>query len=248
MRTLVVVPTHDEAANIEELLDGLHAHVPEADVVVVDDASTDATRTLVRARMESNPQLRIIERAEKRGLGDAYVHAFNVALAEGYDAVVEIDADLSHDPAVLPTMLDLARRNIDVVIGSRYVPGGSVVGWPRRRTWLSRWGNRYAAIALGLAINDATAGYRVYRTDTLRQIDLGAIRAEGYGFQIEMTYRAVLAGCSVVEVPITFRDRVAGASKMSGNIVREAFVLVTWWAITDALTLRRRRRAYHQHS
>jgi dolichol-phosphate mannosyltransferase len=248
MRTLVVVPTHDEAANIEELLDGLQAHVPDADIVVIDDASTDATRALVRARMESNSQLRIIERDEKRGLGDAYVHAFDVALAEGYDAVVEIDADLSHDPCILPTMLDLTRRNIDLVIGSRYVPGGSVVGWPRRRTWLSRWGNRYAAIALGLAINDATAGYRVYRADTLRRIDLKAIRAEGYGFQIEMTYRAVLAGCSVVEVPITFRDRVAGASKMSGNIVREAFLLVTWWAVTDALTLRRRRRAYHQHS
>jgi dolichol-phosphate mannosyltransferase len=248
MRTLVVVPTHDEAANIEELLDALDEHVPDVDIVVIDDASTDATRALVHARMDSNPRLRIIERSEKRGLGDAYVYAFKLALADGYDTVVEIDADLSHDPAVLPTMLDLARRSIDLVIGSRYIPGGSVVGWPRRRTWLSRWGNRYAAIALGLAINDATAGYRVYRADTLRRIDLDAIRAEGYGFQIEMTYRAVLAGCSVVEVPITFRDRVAGASKMSGNIVREAFLLVTWWAVTDALTLRRRRRAYDQHS
>jgi dolichol-phosphate mannosyltransferase len=245
MRTLVVVPTHDEVANIAELLNGLDEHVPDVDVLVIDDASTDDTRSIVRARSDFGGRLRMVERNEKRGLGDAYVHAFGIALAEGYDAVVEIDADLSHDPAVLPTMLDLTRRDIALVIGSRYVPGGSVVGWPRRRQWLSRWGNRYAAIALGLAINDATAGYRVYRADTLRRIDLEAIKAEGYGFQIEMTYLAVAAGCSVVEVPITFRDRVAGSSKMSGNIVREAFFLVTWWAISDAVTLRRRRRAYH---
>lgn len=247
MRTLVVVPTHDEADNIAVLLDGIAEHVPDVDVLVIDDASTDDTRSIVRARSDFGGRLRLVERNEKRGLGDAYVHAFGVALADGYDAVVQMDADLSHDPAVLPTMLDLARRDIALVIGSRYVPGGSVVGWPRRRTWLSRWGNRYAAIALGLAINDATAGYRVYRSDTLRRIDLDAIKAEGYGFQIEMTYRAVAAGCSIVEVPITFRDRVAGASKMSGNIVREAFLLVTWWAISDAVTLRRRRRAYHDH-
>jgi dolichol-phosphate mannosyltransferase len=244
-RTLVVVPTHDEADNIAELLDGVERHVPDADVLVLDDASTDATRPVVREKMASNRRLRLIERDEKRGLGDAYVHAFAIALDEGYDVVVEIDADLSHDPSVLPMMIGLAEAGIDLVIGSRYVPGGSVVGWPRRRTWLSRWGNRYAAIALGLAINDATAGYRVYRSRTLRLIDLDAIRAEGYGFQIEMTYRAVDAGCSIVEIPITFRDRVAGASKLSGNIVREAFLLVTWWAVRDAVTLRRRRRAYN---
>ncbi len=247
MRTLVVVPTHDEADNIAELLDGLDNHVPDADILVIDDASTDGTRAIVRARRGFGGRVQLVERDQKLGLGDAYVHAFGIALQNGYDAVVEIDADLSHDPAVLPTMLDLARRDISLVIGSRYVPGGSVVGWPRRRTWLSRWGNRYAAIALGLAINDATAGYRVYLADTLRRIDLEAVRAEGYGFQIEMTYRAVATGCSIVEVPITFRDRIAGDSKMSGNIVREAFLLVTWWAIRDAVTLQRRRRAYQHH-
>lgn len=247
MRTLVVIPTHNEADNIAILLDGVLAQVPGADVLVLDDASSDATGEIVRTRCATENRLRLIERTEKLGLGNAYVFAFSMAVAEGYDAVVEIDADLSHDPAVLPMMLDLAERGIALVIGSRYVPGGAVVGWPRRRTWLSRWGNRYAAIALGLAINDATAGYRVYRTDTLRAIDLEAVRAEGYGFQIEMTYRAVAAGCSIVEVPIVFRDRVAGASKMSGNIVREAFALVTWWAIRDAVTLRRRRRAYNEN-
>ena len=244
-RTLVVVPTHQEEDNVVALLDALRRHAPDVDVLVVDDASTDATRDLVRAR--SDERLRLVERDEKRGLGDAYVHAFGIALDEGYDVVVQLDADLSHDPAMLPTMLSLAEHGIDLVIGSRYVPGGSVVGWPRRRTWLSRWGNRYAAVALGLAINDATAGYRVYRAAALRRLDLAAVRAEGYGFQIEMTYRAVLNGCSIVEVPITFHDRVAGASKMSGNIVSEAFLLVTRWAITDALTLRRRRRAYVDH-
>lgn len=235
MRTLVVVPTHDEAANIADLLDGLDRHVPDVDILVVDDASTDDTRAIVRARPNFGGRLRIVERDEKKGLGDAYVHAFRLALADGYDAVVEIDADLSHDPAALPMMLDLARRDIAVVIGSRYIPGGSVVGWPRRRTWLSRWGNRYAAIALGLAINDATAGYRVYRSDTLRRIDLEAVRAEGYGFQIEMTYRTAATGATIVEVPIAFTDRVRGTSKMSGRIIVEAMTLVTRWGIADRL-------------
>lgn len=244
MRTLVVVPTHNEEANVAAVLDGIAVHAGDADVLVIDDASTDATREIVRGRV--GERLRLLEREHKAGLGDAYVHAFRTALAEGYDAVVQLDADLSHDPASLPAMRAVVEHGIDVAIGSRYVPGGSVVGWPRRRTWLSRWGNRYAALALGLAINDATAGYRVYRSDTLRAIDLDAISAEGYGFQIEMTYRAVVAGCSIVEIPITFRDRVAGASKMSGNIVTEAFLLVTRWAVTDAVTLRRRRRAYDE--
>lgn len=242
MRTLVVVPTHNEAENIDELLDLLEQHAPNCDVLVVDDASTDATREIVRRR--ASAPVRLVERADKRGLGDAYVFAFRRALDEGYAAIVQMDADLSHDPAALPTMLAIAEHGIDVVIGSRYVPGGSVIGWPRRRTWLSRWGNRYAALALGLAINDATAGYRVYRAETLRSIDLDGITAEGYSFQVEMTYRAVLAGCSIVEVPICFQDRVAGTSKMNRAIVSEAFVLVTRWAISDAVTFRRRRRAY----
>lgn len=244
MRTLVIVPTHDEAANIGEILDRVHEHVPDADVLVVDDVSTDGTRALVRHRATADPRVRLVERDRKGGLGDAYLYAFRRGVEEGYDALVEIDADLSHDPAVLPTMLDLTRRGIALVIGSRYVPGGSVVGWPRRRTWLSRWGNRYAAIVLGLAINDATSGYRVYRAETLRRISLDDVQAGGYGFQIEMTYRTVRSGLSVVEVPIAFRDRVAGTSKMDGRIVREAFGLVTYWGLADLLTLRRRRRAY----
>lgn len=244
MRTLIIVPTHNEAANITEVLDRIRQHVPDADVLVIDDASTDETRSIVRDRQTTDDALRIVERDEKRGLGDAYLHAFDIGLNEGYDAMVEIDADLSHDPAVLPTMLGVAEKGIALVIGSRYVPGGSVIGWPRRRTWLSRWGNRYAAIMLGLAVNDATAGYRVYRADALRRIGLEGVQAGGYGFQVEMTYRIVRSGLGVVEIPITFRDRVAGTSKMNRGIVSEAFKLVTYWGLADLVTLRRRSRAY----
>ncbi len=244
MRTLIIVPTHNEAANISEVLDRIRSDVPDADVLVIDDGSTDDTRRLVRERAAVDARVRIVERDVKRGLGDAYLHAFAIGLDEGYDALVEIDADLSHDPAALPMMLDLADRGIALVIGSRYIPGGSVIGWPRRRTWLSRWGNRYAGLVLGLALNDATAGYRVYRADTLRAIGIDGVQADGYGFQIEMTYRTVQAGLSVVEVPIAFRDRVAGTSKMHRGIIVEAFKLVTLWGLRDAVTFRRARLTY----
>ena len=244
MRTLIIVPTHNEAANISEVLDRIRSDVPDADVLVIDDRSTDDTRRLVHERAAVDGRVRIVEREVKRGLGDAYLHAFAIGLDEGYDTLVEIDADLSHDPAALPMMLDLADRGIALVIGSRYIPGGSVIGWPRRRTWLSRWGNRYAGLVLGLALNDATAGYRVYRADTLRAIGIDGVQADGYGFQIEMTYRTVQAGLSVVEVPIAFRDRVAGTSKMHRGIIVEAFKLVTLWGLRDAVTFRRARLTY----
>ncbi len=244
MRTLVIVPTHNEASNITELLEQVRAVVPDADVMVIDDVSTDGTRDLVRAAADRWGQITLVERDRKAGLGDAYRHGFRLGLAEGYEVLVEIDADHSHDPAMLPMMLGLSGHGVGLVIGSRYIPGGSVAGWTAYRTWLSRWGNRYAAIMLGLAINDATAGYRAYSASVLKRIDLDAIRADGYGFQIEMTYRAIRAGASIVEVPILFRDRVAGASKMHRRIVVEAFGLVTLWGLRDLLTLRRRRRAY----
>ncbi len=243
-RALVVVPTHDEAANITTLLEQLDVHVPDADVLVIDDASTDATRSLVRERMDGSDHLRLIERPEKRGLGDAYREAFRFGIADGYELMVQIDADLSHDPSVLPLMLAVAEQGIPVVIGSRYIPGGTVTGWPRRRTWLSRWANRYVAVMLGLAVNDATAGYRVYRTEALDAVGLDDLQASGYGFQVEMTYRAVRAGLAVVEIPIAFRDRVAGQSKMDRRVVIEAFRLVTAWGVRDLVSLRRRRRAY----
>lgn len=240
----MIVPTHNEASNITELLEQVRAVVPDADVMVIDDVSTDGTRDLVRAAADRWGQITLVERDRKAGLGDAYRHGFRLGLAEGYEVLVEIDADHSHDPAMLPMMLGLSGHGVGLVIGSRYIPGGSVAGWTAYRTWLSRWGNRYAAIMLGLAINDATAGYRAYSASVLKRIDLDAIRADGYGFQIEMTYRAIRAGASIVEVPILFRDRVAGASKMHRRIVVEAFGLVTLWGLRDLLTLRRRRRAY----
>lgn len=244
MAVLIITPTHDEGPNIVGVLERIRAAVPDADVLVVDDCSSDDTRELVRQTAQRLGRIRLEEREHKGGLGDAYRHGFRIGLEQGYDTMVEIDADHSHDPADIPLMLDIVAHGVDVVIGSRYLPGGVVVGWPHRRIWLSRWGNRYAAIALGLAINDATSGYRVYRADTLRRIDLDRIRADGYGFQVEMTYRAVVAGMRIVEVPITFTDRVAGSSKMRGRIVVEAFALVTAWGLRDALTLSRRRRTY----
>lgn len=243
-RTLVVVPTFDEAGNVVSLLEKVRAALPDADVVVVDDGSTDGTQQLVRDTADRLGRIRLEARTEKRGLGDAYRYGFGIGLDEGYDLLVQLDADHSHDPAELPLMLEIAARGVDVVIGSRYIPGGAIEGWPRRRVWLSRWGNRYSAIALGLAVNDATAGFRVYRADALRRLDLAGVRADGYGFQIEMTYRAVDRGMRIVEVPITFVDRQVGASKMSRSIVIEAFWLVTRWSIADVVSLRRRRRAY----
>jgi dolichol-phosphate mannosyltransferase len=244
VRTLVIVPTHNEASNITELLGQIRAVVPTADVMVIDDVSTDGTRDLVREAAARWGQITLVERDRKAGLGDAYRHGFRLGLAEGYEVLVEIDADHSHDPAMLPMMLGLSGHGVGLVIGSRYIPGGSVAGWTAYRTWLSRWGNRYAAIMLGLAINDATAGYRAYSAEVLKRIDLDEIRADGYGFQIEMTYRAIRSGASIVEVPILFKDRVAGTSKMHRRIVLEAFGLVTLWGLRDLLTLRRRRRAY----
>ncbi len=244
MRCLIVVPTHQEAGNITTLLERVRDASPTADVVVVDDASTDGTRDLVRDLGKQLGRIELIERPEKLGLGSAYRAGFAHGLEHGYDILVEIDADLSHDPRYLPLMIDIASQGIDLVIGSRYVPGGSVVGWPRRRTWLSRWGNRYAAIVLGLAINDATSGFRVYRADGLRRIGLTETRADGYGFQIEMAYRAIRAGLGIVEVPIIFRDRVVGTSKMDRRVIFEAFGLVTRWGVTELVTLQRRERSY----
>jgi len=237
MRTLIIVPTHNEAQNIVQILSQISNHVPEADIIVIDDASTDGTGHLVAQVTSANTHVRLVERDEKLGLGDAYLFAFRMGLADGYEAFVEIDADLSHDPAVLPTMLDVAAHGISVVIGSRYIPGGTVTGWPRRRLWLSRWANRYVAVALGLAINDATSGYRVYTSDALRKIGIDGVQASGYGFQIEMTYRAVRSGLGVVEIPIAFRDRIAGTSKMNSRIVFEAFRLVTVWGLRDIFSL-----------
>jgi glycosyltransferase involved in cell wall biosynthesis len=241
MRVLVVVPTYKEASGIETVLRRIREDLPEAHVLVVDDNSPDGTAELVEAAAASDDHIALLRRPTKAGLGSAYLAGFADGLERGFDVLVEMDADLSHDPAALPALVSAAVHGADVAIGSRYVAGGSIPDWTRSRAFLSRWGNRYAALALGLAVNDSTSGYRAYRADALRRLDLHHVRAYGYGFQVEMTYRIVRQGGRVVEIPVAFVDRKAGESKMSLPIVIEAFALVTGWGVRDVLTGRRRR-------
>lgn len=242
MRPIAVVPTYNEVLNIEALLRRLRAAVPELAILVVDDASTDGTAELVRKVAEDLGGIELLDRPGKLGLGSAYRDGFAWALDHGADIVVQLDADLSHDPADLAALLTNIEHGADLAIGSRYVPGGATENWPFGRRWLSRWGNRYAAGLLGLAVNDATAGYRAYRADALRRMDYSTVAADGYGFQIEMTHRVVRAGGKVVEFPIRFHDRGAGESKLSRGIVREAFGLVGRLWIADRRGRRQRRR------
>ena len=215
MRTLVVVPTYNEASGIETALRRIREVLPDGEILVVDDNSPDGTAELVEAARAADPGVSLLRRPAKNGLGSAYLAGFAEGLERGFDILVEMDADLSHDPLALPALVSAATHGADVAIGSRYVAGGSTPDWTWRRAFLSRWGNRYAALALGLAVNDSTSGYRAYRADALRRVDLGHVRAYGYGFQVEMTYRLINQGGRVVEVPVAFVDRRAGESKMS---------------------------------
>ena len=231
MRPLVVVPTYNESANIERLLHRIDECLPGAGILVVDDGSPDGTGDLVKAVAAKLPDVYLLSRAGKSGLGSAYRAGFAWGLERGYDAFVEIDADFSHDPAALPSLVAPLAEGVDLAIGSRYIEGGSIPNWAWHRHLLSRGGNIYASRVLGLGVADATAGYRVYSAAILRRLDLDRIRAEGYGFQIEMTYRAKQHGAAITEVPISFVDREAGESKMSSVIVFEALGLVTWWGL-----------------
>ncbi|HEX8770862.1 MAG TPA: polyprenol monophosphomannose synthase [Acidimicrobiales bacterium] len=240
MRTLVVLPTYQEADNIAEVLRRLRAAVPQADILVVDDGSPDGTADLAKAVGPELGAIDVLLRPAKAGLGSAYRAGFTEGQARGYDVLVEMDSDLSHDPAALPDLLRAVDQGADLVIGSRYVPGGSIPRWSARRRALSRWGNRYAARLLRLDVRDATSGYRCYRSDAVARIDLASVHADGYGFQIEMAYRVAQTGGTIVELPIQFVDRKLGHSKMSSRIIVEALALVTWWGVRDRL---RRSRA-----
>ena len=239
MRALLVLPTYQEALNLVEVLDRVRAATPDTQVLVVDDGSPDGTADLAAPHGAVVGGVEVLRRPAKSGLGSAYRDGFRWGLERGFDVLLEMDSDLSHDPAALPSLLGAIEHGADLVIGSRYVPGGSIPAWSWHRRLLSRWGNRYAAGLLGLAVNDSTAGFRAYRATMLERIDLDGVAADGYGFQIEMTYEVVRRGGSVVEVPIAFADRLRGDSKMSGRIVVEAVMLVTWWGLRDRLLRRR---------
>jgi glycosyltransferase involved in cell wall biosynthesis len=242
VRATVVVPTFNEIDNIDRLLREVRAVAPEATILVVDDGSPDGTADRADALGAELGGITVLRRKEKNGLGHAYRAGLRRAIDDGAEICVQMDADLSHDPLVLPALIGNVEHGADLAIGSRYVPGGRTVNWPSRRRWLSRWGNRYAAGVLGLAINDVTAGYRAYSSAALERMEFEKVQAEGYGFQVEMTYRLVSAGGKVVEFPISFQDRTEGVSKMSGSIISEAFVLVAKLWFNDFNGRRSRRR------
>ena len=237
---LVVIPTYNERDNIEPLVARLHAAVPDADALVVDDGSPDGTGDIADGLAADDPQVHVLHRPGKQGLGAAYVHGFGWAAERDYDAVVEMDADGSHAPEELPKLLDRL-TDADVVLGSRYVRGGKVINWPVNRLLLSRGGNIYVRVVLGMSVKDATGGYRAYRMPVLSKIDIESVASQGYCFQVDLAWRAHRAGFRLVEVPITFAERERGASKMSSNIVREALWRVTVWGATDRVNAVKRR-------
>jgi dolichol-phosphate mannosyltransferase len=233
VRPLVVTPTYQEAENIGEFLRRVRAAASDADVLVVDDNSPDGTADLAEQVGTDVGGIEVLRRPRKVGLGDAYRAGFSVGIERGYDVLIQMDADLSHDPAAIPDFLAAVESGADAVIGSRYVPGGSIPNWPYRRRALSKWGNAYTAFVLGMPIKDATSGYRAYRADMLKTIDFDTTRAKGYGFQMELAYRVQRAGGRIVELPITFTDRVRGNSKLTLTVAAEELVLVTWWGVRD---------------
>ena len=239
-RLLVVIPTYNERENLQSIVGRLHAAVPHADVLVVDDASPDGTGKIADELAAQDERVHVLHREAKAGLGAAYVAGFDWGLARDYGALVEMDADGSHAPEQLPDLL-AALPAADVVLGSRWVAGGAVVDWPRRRELLSRGGNAYTRLMLGLPVRDATGGYRVYRRAVLETLELSGVASQGYCFQVDLVWRAWQEGFRVVEVPIRFVERVAGASKMNRSIVTEALWRVTVWGFNARL--RRRPRA-----
>ncbi|MFM5904263.1 MAG: polyprenol monophosphomannose synthase [Microbacteriaceae bacterium] len=230
MKTLVILPTYNERANLEGAIAAIFAHCPNVEVLVVDDASPDGTGEVAQNLSRVDHRIHVLNRQAKEGLGRAYLAGFDWGLGKGFEYLVEMDADFSHRAEDLPSLLQAA-TNADLVLGSRWVRGGAVVNWPVSRLMLSRLGNLYARTMLKSRIQDLTAGFRVIRASALNQIDLKTIAAQGYSFQVELAWRFEVAGLRVVEVPITFVERENGVSKMSSAIVREALWLITRWGI-----------------
>ena len=238
-RILVIIPTYNERENLERIVSRTRDSVPEAHIVVADDNSPDGTGDIADALVAIDDHIHVLHRAGKEGLGAAYLSGFAWAIDQGYDVLVEMDADGSHQPEQLPKLL-AALRNADVVLGSRWVNGGSVVNWPKHREFLSRGGNLYTRAMLGIPLHDATGGYRAFRADALRTLDLSDVESKGYCFQVDMAWRAVRSGLRVVEVPIEFVERELGDSKMNQKIVTEALWRVTQWGAADKLAKSRR--------
>ncbi|WP_019633305.1 polyprenol monophosphomannose synthase [Actinomadura atramentaria] len=238
-RVVVVIPTYDERENIEAIVARVRAAVPDASVLVVDDNSPDGTGELADALAAADDHVHVLHRTAKNGLGAAYIAGFGWAREHGFDVVVEMDADGSHQPEELPLLL-AALRDADLVIGSRWVPGGKVVNWPRSREALSRGANVYARIVLNVPVHDATGGFRAFRAATLEKIGLDGVASRGYCFQIDLALRTLRQGLRVVEVPITFHERVHGQSKMSRDVIAEAAWRVARWGV-EARTARFRR-------
>jgi dolichol-phosphate mannosyltransferase len=238
---LVIVPTYNERENIAELLDGVLRHLPVADVLVVDDGSPDGTGDIVAERAREDRRVKLLRRSGKAGLGTAYIAGFHWALQRDYAAIIGMDADFSHDPKYLPRFVDEIVEN-DLVIGSRYVPGGATPDWKLSRRIISRIGNGVARTVLGLPVRDCTTGYKCYRREALASIDLDGIDLVGYGFLIETTYQCFLNGLRIKEIPIVFIDRREGKSKMTGTIVSEALGYVfrrRWQRVRQQLVWRR---------
>jgi dolichol-phosphate mannosyltransferase len=242
VRALVVTPTYQESENIVEFLQRTRAAAPDVDILVVDDSSPDGTADLAYEVGARLGHIDVLRRPRKLGIGAAVRAGFDLAVDRGYEIVVQIDADLSHDPAALPSILAEVERGADVAIGSRYVAGGSIPHWPWYRRAVSKWGNRYATLVLGLPLRDMTSGYRAFRVDALKAADYQQARSQGYGFQIELCYRLWHYSDRIAQVPIAFTDRVRGHSKMSLSVGAEELGLVTWWALRDRVFKGRWRR------
>ncbi|GAA3818961.1 polyprenol monophosphomannose synthase [Sphaerisporangium flaviroseum] len=230
-RVLVIVPTYNERENLPAIAGRVRAAVPDAHLLIVDDGSPDGTGEIADELAAGDEHVHVLHRPGKQGLGAAYIAGFRHGLSEGFDVLVEMDADGSHRPEQLPLLLDALGEGADLVIGSRWVPGGKVVDWPVSRELLSRGANTYARLVLGVPVRDTTAGFRAYRSSTLEKIGLDDVESEGYCFQVDLTLRTIRHGLRVAEVPITFVDRTVGASKMSRAIVAEALWRVTLWGV-----------------